>query len=123
MRRDEINNFKASNRSIHLNTAKFITGQHSSLSSTICIRGYHDKFTLTIGTATKIEIHSSDPVDLKKRNILILDPTQEGHERLYEIEINAKTQRIELKKLHDEFHDLSAMKIVCEHEIGGTNPT
>ena len=113
---------KASNQSIHLNTAKFITGQHSSLSSAITIKWHHEEFTLRIGKAIEAEIHSADPVDLKKRNILILDPTQEGYVRLYEIEINAKTQRIELKKLHDEFHDLSAMKIVCEHEIEGFNP-
>ena len=123
MTRDEINSFKASNRSILLDTAEFITGRHPSLSSTISIRWHHDKFTLTLGKANEIEIKTSDPVDLEKQKILILNSAREGYERLYEIEINTTSQRIELKKLHDVFHDLTATKIVSKLEIGGTNPT
>lgn len=108
MTRNEIIKSKTSNSSILLESEQFVNLRHSKLRSPVKIMWAHGKHELRI-----LKIENEDyMVDLEKKSTLILNPSNERHERLFKIEIDEVNQKVSLLELHDMSHYKTILKII-----------
>ena len=113
MTREQINKTKTEDSSILMESEQFVILNHKNLKSAIRITWTHGTHILKLTkTDNKDYISESGPVDLSKKNVLVLNPSHERHERLYKIEIDELNQRIDLIELHDMSAYKTTLKIV-----------
>jgi len=113
MTREEIQKYKAGDSSILLDSDQFVILVHDGLKSAIRIMWTHGRHELRISKTDNGDvIKTSEPINISKRNTLVLNPSHERHERLYKIEVDELKKRINLTELHDMSKYKTTLKIL-----------
>jgi hypothetical protein len=113
MTREEISTVIENNNSVALDTNQYELLRHNKLKSVLNIMWSHTDHKLLIGKTDAQElINNVGTFNLSENGILILNPSHEGHERVYNIEIDEDLQKIRLRELHDMSHYSLKIQIV-----------